>query len=281
MMEHDKHDKEESGFTESYSALRFEAGVHSEIVRAVAREYPLTIFLNNTQLVTMLCSPHALEDLAVGFLTSEGFISNKDEIKRIILDSVRGVVRVQTADEREISSEVMSRRVISSGCGRGAAFYSAADVQNLPVSSVDTIAQQELMELVQAFQHGSPVYRETHGVHSAALCRHSKMIAQAEDVGRHNAVDKIFGHCLLNGIDTRGCILITSGRISSEIAHKAVRMNIPILVSISAPTTLAVQVAEKMGITLVASVRGGKMDVYSNSGRITPSPETHVKPGGG
>ena len=274
-------DKEELGFTESCAAVRFEGGVPAEIEREVAREYPLTIFFNNTQLVTMLCSPHALEDLAVGFLTSEGFLSNKDEIKRIILDKVRGVVRVRTADEREISPEIMSRRLISSGCGRGAAFYSAADVQNPPVNSAETIAPEELMKLVQIFQHGSPVYRETHGVHSAALYRHSKMIAQAEDVGRHNAVDKIFGHCLLDGIDTHDCILITSGRISSEIAHKAVRMNIPILVSISAPTTLAVQVAEKMGITLVASVRGGKMDVYSNSGRITRSPETPGKSGGG
>ncbi len=276
-----EHDREETGFTESCSVLRFEAGVPAEIMRAVATEYPLTIFFNNTQLVTMLCSPHALEDLAVGFLTSEGFLSKKDEIKRIVLDKIRGVVRVRTVDEREISPDIMSRRMISSGCGRGAAFYSAADVQNTPVSSAETIAPVELMELVQIFQHGSPVYRETHGVHSAALYRHSKMIAQAEDVGRHNAVDKIFGHCLLEGIDTRGCILITSGRISSEIAHKAVRMNIPILVSISAPTTLAVQVAEKMGITLVASVRGGKMDVYSNSGRITRSSDTHGKPGGG
>lgn len=162
---------------------------------------------------------------------------------------------MQTNDEREVSPEVMSWRLISSGCGRGAA-----------------ISAEELTALVQLFQHGSQAYLETHGVHSAGLYRGSKLVTFAEDIGRHNAVDKIFGHCLLEGIDMQDCILITSGRLSSEIAHKVVKKNIPILVSISAPTTLAVQVAEQMGVTLVASVRGGKMDVYSNPGRITSSP---------
>jgi FdhD protein len=262
---------EARGFTESCPVVRFEKGSKTKILRPVAREYPLTIFFNSRQLVTMLCSPEALKDLAVGFLSSEGFLRSREEIKSITLDSVRGVVRVQTVDEREISPEIMSQRLISSGCGRGAAFYSATDVENTVVTSSATISGEELLGLVLVFQHASPVYRETHGVHSAALYRGSKTLVHAEDIGRHNAVDKIFGHCLLEGVDTRGCMLITSGRISSEIAHKAVKKDIPILVSISAPTTLAVEVAEKMGITLVASVRGDKMDVYTNSWRITSS----------
>lgn len=264
--------EKEAEFAEICPVLRFEGGAGKEMSRAVAREYPLTIFFNGTQLVTMLCSPHDMKELAVGFLSSEGFLSNKDEIKSVTLDSVRGVARVQTNDEREVSPEVMSRRLISSGCGRGAAFYKAEDVQSKPVTSAAAISAEELTALVQLFQHGSQAYLETHGVHSAGLYRGSKLVTFAEDIGRHNAVDKIFGHCLLEGIDMQDCILITSGRLSSEIAHKVVKKNIPILVSISAPTTLAVQVAEQMGVTLVASVRGGKMDVYSNPGRITSSP---------
>ena len=264
-----EHATEGIGFTENCPAIRIEKGRRTEIMRSVAREFPLTIFLNNRQLVTMLCSPEALKDLAAGFLTSEGFLHNKDEIKSITLDSIRGVVRVQTTDNREISPEVMSQRLISSGCGRGAAFYSATDVQNTVVTSRTTISATELLNLVMDFQHASPVYRETHGVHSAALYRSLKMLAHAEDIGRHNAVDKIFGHCILESIDTQDCILISSGRISSEIAHKAAKKSIPILVSISAPTTLAVRVAETMGLTLVASVRGDKMDVYTHNWRIT------------
>ena len=205
----------------------------------------------------------------MGFLSSEGFLNSKEEIKSVTLDSVRGVVRVQTTDDREITPDVLSQRLISSGCGRGAAFYSAADVQNRVVTSRANISVDEVLELASTFQHASPVYQETHGVHSAAICRGSQILVHAEDIGRHNAVDKIFGRCLLEGISIEDCILITSGRVSSEITHKAAKKGIPILISISAPTTLTVSLAEKMGITLAASVRGGKMDVFSHSWRIT------------
>jgi FdhD protein len=259
---------EEAGLTESCSLIRFDRDSATKIEKSTAREYPLTIMFNGCQLVTMLCSPDSLQDLAVGFLSSEGFLRSKDEIQTITVDQVRGVVRLQTIDGREVSQETLSKRLISTGCGRGAAFYSATDVDNTVIASKTSITTQEILSLALTFQHASPVYQETHGVHSAALCRGINILVHAEDIGRHNAVDKVFGQCLLKGISTDDCLLITSGRISSEIAHKTVKKGIPILVSISAPTTLAVQIAEKMGITLVASVRGGKMDVYTNSWRI-------------
>ncbi len=257
-----------TGFTESCSLVRFEGDLATILEKPTARESPLTIIFNGCQLVTMLCSPDSLQDLAVGFLSSEGFLKSKDEIQNITVDQLRGVVRLQTIDGKEVSQETLSRRVISSGCGRGAAFYSLTDVENTAITSTNCITAQEILTLALAFQHASPVYRETHAVHSAALCQGTQILVHAEDVGRHNAVDKVFGRCLLQGISTEDCLLISSGRISSEIAHKAVKMGIPILVSISAPTTLSIQVAHKMGITLVASVRGGKMDVYANSWRI-------------
>jgi FdhD protein len=258
----------ETGFTDSCSLVRFEGDLETILEKPTARESPLTIILNGCQLVTMLCSPDSLQDLAVGFLSSEGFLKSKDEIQNITVDQVRGVVRVQTIDGKEVSQETLSRRLISSGCGRGAAFYSPTDVANTVITSTTRVSVQEILTIALAFQHASPVYQETHAVHSAALCRGTQIMMHAEDVGRHNAVDKIFGRCLLQGVSTEGCLLISSGRISSEIAHKAVKMGIPILVSISAPTTLSVQVAQKMGITLVASVRGSKMDVYANGWRI-------------
>jgi FdhD protein len=265
-MEHSNIDKVE--FSESCSSLHFEGDTATIIDKYTVREYPVTIILNDCQLVTMLCSPNSLQDLAMGFLVSEGFLQSRDEIKDINIDQVRGIVRVQTIDGKEVSQEVLSKRLISTGCGRGAAFYSFADVGNAVITSQLSVTPQEIYNLALNFQHASSVYQETHGVHSAALCRGSKIIILAEDVGRHNAVDKIFGRCFIKGIPTDGCLLITSGRISSEIAHKAVRKSIPILISISAPTVLAVQIAEKMGVTLVASVRGSKMDVYTHGYRI-------------
>ena len=260
----------ESGdFTDNCPILRFEGNSVTKIDKPTAREFPLTIIFNDCQLVTMLCSPDSLQDLAVGFLYSEGFLRSKDEIKNITIDQVRGVVRLNTIDGRQVSQETLSQRLISTGCGRGAAFYSATDVENTFITSTVKATTQEIFSLALTFQHASPVYQSSHGVHSAALCRGVQILLRSEDVGRHNAVDKIFGHCLLNNISTLDCLLISSGRISSEIAHKAAKQRIPILVSISSPTNLAVQVAEKMGITLIASVRGGKMDVYTNSWRIT------------
>ena len=257
-----------SGFTENCSLTRYEEGSVTKIDKPTAREYPLTIIFNGCQLVTMLCLPDSLKELAVGFLSSEGFLHSKEEIKNIIVDQVRGVVRLETIDGKEVSQDTLSKRVISTGCGRGMAFYSAADVENKVITSKVFVKTQEILDIAMAFQHTSKVYQETHAVHSAALCRGNQILVHAEDVGRHNAVDKIFGHCLLQGIDIKDCFLISSGRISSEIAHKIIKKGIPILVSISAPTTLAVQVAEKMGVTLVASVRGKKMDVYTHEWRI-------------
>lgn len=264
-----EHPPDGSEFTESCPAIRYEKDCETKLEKPTAREYPLTIIFNGCQLVTMLCSPDSLQDLAVGFLSSEGFLLSKEDIKSITVDKTRGVVRVQTADNREITPDILSQRLISSGCGRGAAFYSITDAQNSVVTSRVTVSVDEVLALARAFQHASPVYRETHGVHSAALCRGSQILVHAEDIGRHNAVDKVFGRCLLQGIPTDDSLLITSGRVSSEIAHKAAKRNIPILISISSPTSLTIKIADKMGITLIASVRGGKMDVYTNAWRIS------------
>ena len=255
-------------FTENCSILRIEGDSASKIDKPTAREYPLTIIFNGTQLVTMLCLPDSLKELAVGFLSSEGFLHSKDEIKSVIVDNVRGVVRIETFDGKEVSQDTLSKRVISTGCGRGMSFYSASDAENKVITSKLSVTPRQIFDLTLSFQHASVVYKETHAVHSAALCRGNQIVAHAEDVGRHNAVDKIFGHCLLEGIQIDDCFLITSGRVSSEIAHKVVKKGIPILVSISSPTNLAVQVADRMGVTLIASVRGGKMDVYTHDWRI-------------
>jgi FdhD protein len=164
-------DSDESGFTENCSLVRFDGNSATKIDKPTAREYPLTIIFNGCQMVTMLCSPDSLQYLAVGFLSSEGFLRSRDEIKNITVDQVRGVVRLQTMDGREVSQETLSKRLISSGCGRGAAFCSATDVDNAVISSKTGTTAQGILDLASTFQHASPVYKETHGIHSAAICR--------------------------------------------------------------------------------------------------------------
>jgi FdhD protein len=254
--------------TEKFSILKLTEKGRSSIDDVVAKESPLTIILNNQELVTLLCSSKDLKYLAVGFLSSEGFLRSKDEIKKIIVDNERGVVRLETTGDKGFSQNLLFKRVISSGCGRGASFYSAADAASQKVESQMEISTEEVFDLVSKFQHGSKVYLATHGVHSAALCDNKSILVFSNDIGRHNAIDKIFGRCLLENILTNDRMIITSGRISSEILHKVAKRGIPIIISISAPTNLGVRIADNLGITLIGSVRGKRMNVYTHNWRM-------------
>jgi FdhD protein len=130
------------------------------------------------------------------------------------------------------------------------------------------VSIRDILALVAEFQHRSEVYRATGGVHSAALCDTKSLLIFSEDIGRHNAIDKIFGQCLLEDIPTDDRIVITSGRISSEILLKVARRNVPIIVSKSAPTNLGVRLANDLGITLLGFVRGKRMNAYTHDWRI-------------
>lgn len=255
--------------TKGFSVLRITEEGRSQVEDLVAREFPLTIILDNEELVTLLCTPKDLKYLAIGFLSSEGLVESKEEIRKIVVDDRRGVVRVETSEGRGIAKEALFKRMITSGCGRGAAFYSAADTTGqAKVESGMTVAAGDVLSLAREFQLRSQVYRATHGVHSAALCDTKNILLFAEDIGRHNAIDKIFGKCLIEDIPLADRMVITSGRMSSEIVLKVARRNIPIVISKAAPTDLAVELAARLGVTLIGFVRGKKMNVYTDGWRV-------------
>ncbi len=236
----------------------------------VTREIPLTIILNNQELVTLLCSPTNLKYLAVGFLVSEGLLRGRDELKRIVVDDRARVVRVETEGDKEAAGKLLFKRIITSGCGRGASFYSAVDAQGQikRVESRLSLSALAIFSRVKELQHRSRIYRATGGVHSAALCDARSILVFSEDIGRHNAIDKLFGECILRDIATDDLIIITSGRISSEILLKVARRNIPVLISKSAPTDMGVRLADDLGVTLIGFVRGQRMNVYANGWRV-------------
>jgi len=253
--------------TEEFSIQRITEEGKRDTVDKVVRELPLTIILNDEELVTLLCSPIDLKYLALGFLYSEGLLKSKDEIKKILVDEARGVVRVRTEGDK--GDLRVFKRLITSGCGRGASFYSAADIQNqAKIDSQVTISPGEVFDLVNQFQYRSKVFKATGGVHSAALSDGNKILIFAEDIGRHNAIDKIFGQCLLEDILLDERLILTSGRISSEILLKVAKRKIPIIISKSAPTNLAIKLAGDLGITLIGFVRGSRMNVYTNAWRV-------------
>ncbi len=255
--------------TEKFPILKFTETGSSSTEDMVAKELPLTIILNKQELVTLLCSPSNLRYLAVGFLLSEGLLKSKDEIKKIMVDGRKGVVKVETERSEELVRDVLSKKIMASGGGRGFSFNTIAAAQGqAKVESKIKISTLEVSALANKFQRRCQIYHATGGVHSAALCDTKNIIVFSEDIGRHNALDKIFGECLLRDITTDDHIIMTSGRVSSEILLKVARRNVPIIVSKSAPTNLAVRLAADSEVTLVGFVRGKRMNVYTHAERI-------------
>ena len=253
----------------SVEALHIDRGMSEIRTEWTAREFPLTIMLNGEQLVTVLCSPTELEALSIGFLYSEGMIKDKDEVTGLLLDSERGIVRIRTATDKNADGKLFMKRVLTTGCGRGMAFYSYTDLdRKKKVVSDLKVTPEAILDLSKRFHGSSELYRTTRGVHSAALCDTREILIFGEDIGRHNAVDKVIGRCLLDGISPSDRILFTSGRISSEILFKTAGSGIPVIVSKSAPTDMGVELAQELGITLVGYVRGGGMNVYAGRERI-------------
>ena len=236
----------------------------------VTREVPVTVFLNGQELVTLLASPAYLKDLAVGFLLSEGLLDEPQDLRSVVLYERQGVVNVETSDEKEIPEGFFEKRTITSGCGKGTAFYSPLDVfKPHRVRSNALFSADTILGLMRKLNGQSELFRATGGVHSCGLCDHSDILVFREDIGRHNALDKVFGECFLKGIPTADKMVLTSGRITSEVLLKVARREVPLIASKSAPTDLAVGLALKTGVTVVGFVRGSRMNVYTHSQRVS------------
>lgn len=235
----------------------------------IVSEMPLTIFLNDVELVTLTCSPGAGEELAAGFLLSEGLVQSPADIREITCCEEEGLLRVRT-NSPVFPGENFLRRHIAVCCGKGrAAPYIASDALRLqPVQSSNVFAAPHLLQLMVLLDEKSATFRLTGGVHCAALADGRDLLVMYEDIGRHNAVDKVLGHAFLRRIAPADKCLLLSGRISSEIIIKAVRSGIPLVVSRSAPTLLAVDLAEQLGIALVGFARGQRLNVYSHKEKV-------------
>lgn len=232
-------------------------------------EVPITIFLNNKELITMICSPGSHQELAAGFLLCEGLVQKRSDIKDIIWNEPDGLLSVQTTSPTPQTDNFL-RRHIASCCGKGrAGLYFVNDANQLrPVQSACQFNASHLLDLIRLLDEKSDTFRLTGGVHSAALASSTGLLARYEDIGRHNAVDKVLGYALLNEIDTSDKCLVLSGRVASEILIKAARGGIPLVLSRSAPTVLTVEMAEDLGITVVGFARGQRFNVYTHLARV-------------
>lgn len=255
--------------TKSLIILRLEDDKAFEMEDLVVEEYPLTLYLQGEEWLTLLCSPMDLEAMVYGFLKSEGMIQVAADVVSMTLDRDKGHAFIVLRDENPLSRALHGRRTQTSGCGKGITFYNVLDTINLrPISDDLVVSFEDLKRMMRTLNQSSELFKATGGVHSCALCNPTTIVDIKEDIGRHNALDKLIGQALLEGRDITESILMTSGRISSEILLKSARVGIPIIASHSAPTNLAVAEAQKLGITLIGFLRGNRCNVYCGESRI-------------
>jgi len=231
--------------------------------KEVVREVPVTVYINGTELVTFLCTPHNLRHLVLGFLYLEGIVGGLDEIALLRVCDEEEMIDVRLTHDVELPT----RRVLTSGCGGGTTFADLA-AQTSKVDSTLQVIPSQVLGLMHRLYREAELYRATGGVHTSALSDGQQLLVVASDVGRHNTLDKIQGQCLLEGIDTRDRILLTTGRLSVEMLNKAAKMQVPVLVSRTSSTDLAVEMAKAWGITLIGYARGKQIHVYSGEERV-------------
>ncbi len=251
-------------------AWRIKDGTRDLINDPVTCENPLTIYFNDRELVTLLCTLEHVDELAVGFLYSEGFIKSRDDIQEIKIETRVNSVRVVVRNPGVIAEQTFLKRYITTGCGKGTTFYHLSDAVCRPVESNLRIESSRLLDLMTQAQRRSELFKTTGGVHSSALCTGTGIVFFREDIGRHNTIDKLAGRCFLDGIGTSDKVLLTTGRISSEVLVKIAKMGVPLIASRSAPTDLALSLAGELGVTVAAFVRNQRMNVYTHPERINP-----------
>jgi FdhD protein len=226
-------------------------------------EEQIVLSVNAIDLVGLMCTPVMVEELALGFLYNEGLIDGLQDVADVRVCGTGGCVDVWL--ERDV--EVPDMRIITSGCSGGTTFESLVDARP-PVTAEIEIGVEHVAALTDRLRAAADLYHRTRGIHSSALADRGGLICVAEDVGRHNTLDKIAGTCLRQELEMRGRILLTTGRVSSEMLHKAARMEVPLVISLTSPTSLSVELARAWDITLIGYARGDAFRVYAVQRRV-------------
>jgi FdhD protein len=229
---------------------------------AVVDEVQACISVNGVELANFMCSPNALDQLAIGFLYNEGIIDGVDEIASLHLSN-SNCVDVWLTHE----FTPPERLIVTAGCGGGVTFDDFSQ-RHAPLTSQLTVTPAALAALMRDMHLGAALYQLARGIHTAALADETRLLMQVEDIGRHNCLDKLRGAALTAKQTTADLILLTSGRISSEMINKARRLETPVVCSRTSPTSLSVALAEAWHITIVAYLRQDRMRIYTHPERV-------------
>jgi FdhD protein len=242
---------------------QFRSGKFTLVEADLIVEKPVILYVNGTLWLTFMCTPNYLEALAVGFLYNEGVIKSVDQIADIHICDNGDIIDIWL--KHKVDKPVEWKR--TSGCTGG---YTAVDTASInpTISNGSLINSNQVRNLVEKLFDSQELYRKTGGVHTSILTDGDQVTIFAEDVGRHNSLDKIAGRYLLEKIGFSQKLLLTTGRISSDMLQKAARIGAGIVISRTSPTSMSVELAEKWGITLIGYARRDRFNLYTHPGRI-------------
>ncbi len=240
--------------------IRVNGDIYEEVFHEVIDEIPLALFVNGRHIMTAMVSPVDLRDYVTGYLFTEQVIRGTDEIESMKVEENR--ISVITKNPFK---HIGPKKTILSGCGGSVSYI---DTEKLPMIDSPLSVSISVISDIAREAMDSELYRLTGGVHIVALADHEGIIAVSEDIGRYNALDRVIGYSMRNGISLSLTFAIVSGRISSEMVRKCLYANIPLIVSQGATTTLAIDVARRRGLTIVVFSRDLTMNIYTNPDRI-------------
>lgn len=241
----------------------------------ISVESPIHVIINGLHCLTIMCTPDKLEDLVTGHLLSEGIVDRLDQLAEIRIADNRKF-EVTLAPELDLQERLSQAtpffRIVTSSCGAGlpSRFAKLADrLLPLKVTGATVFEASAVERAASELNREASIYRRTGGVHAASICgRNGRSEHLAEDVGRHNAVDKVIGSCARNGKKFEERFLISTGRLTGDMILKAARVRIPVVASISAVLSSGIDIAEQTGVTAIGFARGRRMNIYSHPERI-------------
>jgi FdhD protein len=232
-------------------------------------EYPISLIVNGFEIAVFQLTSFDLVDWTYGYLYSEGLIEKVEDVLNVVVNEEMGTINATLHEAFDSDKFFSKKKHYTAGCGRGVTFFSMTDVKSFDrVNSSQSYLLSYLLKKQSQFAQNSPLYIEAGGMHGACIVQEDGSIVVREDIGRHNAVDKIIGHSLRNRLDPQQLILLTTGRVSYEMLSKAAKFGFAVIGSRTAATKQAVQLAKYLNIEIIGYLRGKMAIPYTSSGRV-------------
>ena len=233
------------------------------MTKEIACEHPLTVYLNWVEVVTLMTLGERPSALVLGYLKNQGLIADLKSIESVIIDWDTNSAAVITKEDTGNLAKKLEKKTVTSGCGQGTMFGNVMKKLEGVTLPQPQLPQSQLYGLLESLTHHNETYKAAGAVHGCAVCKGTEIVSFVEDVGRHNAVDTLAGELWLAGQTGEDKIFYTTGRLTSEMVIKVAQMGIPILLSRSGATQMGYELAQKLGITMIARAKGHRFQVYN------------------